>query len=65
MKAKALREMSVDELKKDYTQLVDSLYKLRFQSAAGQMENPAKIHTIRRDIARILTLLKEKSHVAE
>jgi large subunit ribosomal protein L29 len=65
MKAKQLREMSVDELKKDFKELTDSLYKLRFQSAAGQMENPSKVHTIRRDIARILTVLKEKSHVAE
>ena len=65
MKAKQLREMSVDELNKDYKELLDSLYKLRFQSASGQMENPAKVHTIKRGIARILTILKEKSHVAE
>jgi len=65
MKAKQLREMSLDEIRKDHKELLDALYKLRFQQAAGQMENPAKIRSIKRGIARILTVLKEKSHVAE
>ena len=65
MKANHLREMSVDELNKDYKELLDALYKLRFQRAAGQMDNPAKVHTLRRDIARVLTVLKEKAHVAQ
>jgi large subunit ribosomal protein L29 len=64
MKANQLREMSVDELRKDHKELLDALYKLRFQRAAGQMDNPAKMGTLRRDIARILTVLQEKSHVA-
>lgn len=64
MKAKQLKEMSVEEIRKEHKELMDALYKLRFQSAAGQMDNPSKIRIIRRDIARILTVLKEKGHVA-
>ena len=64
MKAKQLKELSVEEIRKEQKELLDALYKLRFQSAAGQMDNPSKIKAVRRDIARILTVLKEKGHVA-
>ena len=61
MKAQALREKSVDELKNEETKLQNDLYKLRFQRATGRMENPSKMRQIRRDIARIKTLLGEKA----
>lgn len=64
MKAKQLKEMSVEEIRKEHKELLDALYKLHFQKAAGQMDNPSKIKAVRRDIARILTVLKEKGHVA-
>lgn len=61
MKAQQLREKSVDELKTEETKLQTDLYKLRFQRATGRMENPSKMRQIRREIARIKTLLGEKA----
>lgn len=57
MKIKELREFSADELKHREAELVDQLFKLRFQKSLGQLDNPMKIKTIKRDIARIKTLL--------
>lgn len=59
MKIKELRELSVEELKQKELELKDQLFKLRFQKSLGQLDNPMKIRNIRRDIARIKTLLKE------
>ncbi len=61
MKAQQLREKSVDELRTEETKLQTDLYKLRFQRATGRMENPSKMRQIRREIARIKTLLGEKA----
>ena len=61
MKAREFREMSVDELQSKETELKDQLFKLRFQHALGQLENALKLKSIRRDIARLKTILKEKS----
>jgi large subunit ribosomal protein L29 len=61
MKAQQLRDKSVDELKNEETKLQTDLYKLRFQRATGRVENPSKMRQIRRDIARIKTLLGEKA----
>lgn len=62
MKAKVLREMSEEELKKQYQDNLDALYKLRFQKSLGQMENKKKIYNLKKDIARIITVLKEKGY---
>lgn len=62
MKAKILREMSEEELKKQYNDNLDALYKLRIQKSLGQMENKKKIYNLKKDIARILTILKEKGY---
>jgi len=59
MKIRELRELTADELKQKELELRDQLFKLRFQKSLGQLDNPAKIRNIRRDIARIKTLLKE------
>ncbi len=59
MKIRELRELSADELKQKELELRDQLFKLRFQKSLGQLDNPAKIRNVRRDIARIKTLLKE------
>ncbi|HEY8181669.1 MAG TPA: 50S ribosomal protein L29 [Thermoanaerobaculia bacterium] len=56
-----LREKSVDELHTRERELVEQLFKLRFQRATGRMESPAKMRQVRREIARIKTLLNEKS----
>jgi len=65
MKAMEFREMSVDELQSKETELKDQLFKLRFQHALGQLENALKLKSIRRDIARLKTILKEKSEETE
>ncbi|MEJ5166825.1 MAG: 50S ribosomal protein L29 [Thermoanaerobaculia bacterium] len=65
MKAKVLREMSVEELQKQYKDNLDALYKLRFQKSLGQMENKKKIYNLKKDIARILTILKEKGYAVK
>ena len=59
MKAKEIREMEADELIQKKAELKDQLFKLRFQHELGQLENAAKLQSIRRDIARIETILME------
>ena len=61
MKARELRELSEEELRNKERELVDQLFKLRFQHELGQLENASKLKNVRRDIARIKTVLKEKS----
>ena len=56
-----LREKTADELQTRERELSEQLFKLRFQRATGRMENPAKMRQVRREIARIKTLLTEKS----
>jgi large subunit ribosomal protein L29 len=56
-----LREKSVDELLTRERELTEQLFKLRFQRATGRMESPAKMQQVRREIARIKTLLNEKA----
>ncbi|MBE3112578.1 MAG: 50S ribosomal protein L29 [Acidobacteria bacterium] len=65
MKIKELKEMSVDELKHREAELVDQLFKLRFQKSLGQLESPMKVKNIRRDIARIKTLLNQTPKATE
>jgi large subunit ribosomal protein L29 len=59
MKITALRELSKDELVQKKAELKDQLFKLRFQHTLGQLETTAKLQSIRKDIARIETLLVE------
>jgi len=56
-----LREKSVDELAARERDLREQLYKLRFQRATGRMENPMKMREVRREIARIQTLMGERA----
>jgi large subunit ribosomal protein L29 len=58
MKIQELKELSADELRGKETELRDQLFKLRFQKSLGQLESPMKVKNVRRDIARIRTLLK-------
>jgi large subunit ribosomal protein L29 len=60
MRATELREHSVDELREKETELAEQLFALRLQKVTGQLENPAKIRMVRRDLARVLTVLQEK-----
>ena len=65
MKARELRELTEDELQQKEKDLADQLFKLRFQHAVGQGENAMKLRTIRRDLARIKTVRKEKGRRKE
>lgn len=59
MKAREIRELSEDELKRKEDELKDQLFKLKFQHALGQLENAMKLKSIKKDIARIKTILGE------
>ena len=58
--AKELRDLSSDELQTKAADLKKELFNLRFQQAMGQIENPMRLRTLRRDIAKTKTILKEK-----
>ena len=60
MKIKEIRNMSIDDLTQKNGSLVEELFKLRFRHTAGQLDSPAIIKNIRREIARVKTVLKEK-----
>ncbi len=64
MKAAEIRELSIDELKKRLVDEEENLANLRFQLATSQLESPIKVRTVRRDIARIKTLIREKQIAA-
>jgi large subunit ribosomal protein L29 len=64
VKARQLREKSVEELRDQEKTLREQLFKLRFQKATGQAESPQKIALVRRELARVLTVLGEKSPAA-
>ena len=60
MKAAELRELTPDDLRAREKELDDQLFRLRIQKSMGQLEAPAKVVTLRRDLARIKTILREK-----
>jgi large subunit ribosomal protein L29 len=61
MRASELRDLTVDELRSKEQDLRKELFNLRFQQATGEIENPMRIRAIRKDIARVLTLVGQKS----
>ena len=64
MKASDLRTRSVDELTEEVETLGKEIFNLRFQRASGQLENTARVRQVRRDIARIKTILGERRRQA-
>lgn len=60
MKAKEIREMSVKELETKLADLKKELFNLRFQHATNQLDNPVIIASVKKDIARVKTILREK-----
>jgi large subunit ribosomal protein L29 len=60
MKARELRELSDEELRQKGQELVEELFNLRFQLATGQIENVGRITAVRRDIARVKTIQRER-----
>ena len=59
MKAKEIRESNLSELNNKLVDLKDELYKLRFQLAINQLENPMRITAVKKDIARVKTIIRE------
>ena len=60
MKVAEIRELSVDILRDREKELDDQLFRLRIQKSMGQLEAPAKVRELRRDLARVKTILREK-----
>ena len=60
MKIAEVRELTVDDLRTRAKELDDELFRLRIQKSMGQLEAPAKVRGVRRDRARIKTILREK-----
>jgi large subunit ribosomal protein L29 len=61
MKAVELREIDVDGLQAKVQELDDQLFRMRIQKSLGQLEAPGRIKDVRRDLARIKTILREKA----
>ena len=61
MKAKEFRDMTSDELTAKLKELKNELFNLRFQHAINQLDNPHTIVEVKRDIARVMTILQEKN----
>ncbi len=64
MNAAELRDKTPDQLRDDLIRLKKEAFNLRFQQATGQMENTARIRVIRRNVARVKTVLTEKAATA-
>ena len=60
MKASEIREMSVEELQSKLTEHKEELFNLRFQLAVNQLENSSRIGAVKKDIARVSTILRQR-----
>lgn len=65
MKASDVRAKTADELKQELLDLKKEQFNLRFQGATQQLENTSRVRQVRRDIARVKTILREKSVAGE
>ena len=61
MKAKEVRELSTEQLNQKLGELKKDLFNLRLQHAINQLDNPHKISDVKKDIARVMTVLQEKN----
>ncbi len=64
MKPSKLREMTVEELRQKENELRKELLHLRIQKATGDIQNPNRLRQVKRDIARVLTIITEKQKVS-
>lgn len=60
MKAKEIRELTAEELQKKLSDLKEELFNLRFQLATGQLDNALRVRDVRRSIARVMTVQRER-----
>ncbi len=65
VRTKEVRELNERELNKRLQSLKEELFNLRFQHATGQLENPIRLREVRRSIARVKTVLRERQAVAD
>ena len=65
MKASELREKTIEELNDKESELAEQAFALRLQKVTGQLENPSKLRTVRKDLARVLTVIHEKGRQSE
>ena len=63
MKAKEIKNLSVEELTKKLEDLKKDLFMLRMQHATNQLDNPLQLATVKKDIARVKTIIREKTNV--
>jgi large subunit ribosomal protein L29 len=63
MKIKEIRDLGINELKQKDSELMEELFRLRIRHASGQLESTAMLGRLRKDIARIKSVLKEKEAV--
>ena len=61
MKANEIRELTSQQLEEKLKELKEELFNLRFQLAINQLDNPHKITAVKKDIARVMTVLQEKN----
>ena len=64
MKVEDIRAKSDAELASELTSLKEELFKLRFQHSTNQLENPAQISSVKKDIARVMTVIRERELTA-
>jgi len=64
MNAHELRDKTPDQLREQLTALKKEAFNLRFQQATGQLENTARVRVVRRDVARVMSILNEKAAAA-
>ena len=60
MKAEEIRELTDDELGRKLADLKEELFNLRFQMATGQLDNPMRMKAVKKDIARVKTIMRER-----
>ena len=60
MKIKEIRDLNVDELNQKHGEMTEEMFRLRLRHSTGQLESPAMLNRVRRDIARIKTVQREK-----
>lgn len=65
MKSSKFRDMTNDELNHSLTELKSELFNLRFRLATGQLDNPMRIREVKKDIARVKTILRERELKAQ
>ena len=63
MKAKEIRNLSVEELTKKLEDLKKDLFMLRMQHATNQLDNPLQLAVVKKDIARVKTIIREKTNI--